>query len=405
MIRTSLRPVLAALVLCWTLESTSGFRPALGDDQDTPASAAKPGLTQSTLWTAGKDGYHTYRIPSLLVTPKGTVLAFCEGRKTGRGDHGDVDLIMKRSADGGRAWSDHQIVHEEGGDALVTIGNPCPLVDRKTGTIWLPFTRDNKAVFITSSTDDGKSWSRPVNISPSVMGPDWDWVATGPGIGIQLDHGPHAGRLVVPCDHKRMLSSKSPEWNSHMMNSDDNGKTWKISQPIQAGGNECQVVERSNGTLVVNTRMQGNFEGFRGIASSADGGETWTVITQEKQLPCPKCEGSFLRIPWTNRETKSNENYLMLFSNPHPPEPKDGKPSGARVRMAVRVSFDEARTWPKSRVLAPGPSAYSSLAALPDGTILCLYETGEKSAYETLHLARFRTDWVAHGDGPEPAGK
>lgn len=406
MSRTSCLPARAALLLVWTLAASARFPQALGQDAASSPkdeSASKPALAQSTLWTSGKDGYHTYRIPSLLVTTKGTVLAFCEGRKTGRGDHGDVDLVMKRSTDGGHTWSDQRIVHEEGGDALVTIGNPCPVVDRKSGTIWLPFTRDNKAVLLTSSTDDGLTWSKPENISKSVMGPDWDWVATGPGIGIQLDHGPHAGRLVVPCDHKRNLSAKNAEWNSHMMFSDDAGKTWRISQPIQAGGNECQVIERSNGSLLVNTRMQGNFEGYRGIASSADGGETWTVIAQEKQLPCPKCEGSLLRVPWLNKATRTNEDYLVFFSNPHPPEPKDGKPSGARVRMTVRISFDAGRTWPKSRVLNEGPSAYSSLAALPNGEILCLYEAGEKSAYETLRLARFRPDWVAHGDGLDSA--
>ena len=88
-----------------------------------------------------------------------SVLAFCEGRKTGGGDHGDLDLLMKRSTDGGRTWSPQSIVYEEGGDAKITIGNPCPVVDRSTGTIWLPFCRDNKQVFITRSDDDGKTWN------------------------------------------------------------------------------------------------------------------------------------------------------------------------------------------------------------------------------------------------------
>ena len=358
------------------------------------ATAAPAFLEQANLWTAGKDGYHTYRIPALLVTAKGSVLAFCEGRKTGGGDHGDIDLVMKRSTDGGRTWSPQQIANEEGNTAKITIGNPCPVVDARTGTIWLLFTRDNKAVLISSSTDDGRTWSAPRNISDTTMKPDWDWVATGPGIGIQLTHAAHQGRLVVPSDHKRTLAGKQLEWNSHMMFSDDNGKSWQISAPIQAGGNECQVIERADGSLLVNTRMQGNFQGFRGIATSTDGGATWSAIAQEKQLPCPKCQGSLLRYSSTDPQGPGR----LLFSNPCPPESKDGQPSGARVRMTVRLSSDDGKTWPIARLINEGPSAYSSLARLPDGKILCLYEGGEKRASEALQLARFNLEWLLEAD-------
>lgn len=345
---------------------------------------------RQVLWKSGVDGYHTYRIPALLVTPRQTVLAFCEGRKTGAGDHGDLDLLVKRSPDGGRTWSAHQIVHEEGGDAKVTIGNPCPVVDRRTGTIWLPFCRENREVFITSSRDEGRTWSAPRNLSASVVKPDWDWVATGPGIGIQLTHGPQAGRLVIPCDHKRQLKSASPEWNSHMMFSDDGGETWQIGAPIQAGGNECQIVERSDGTLLVNTRMQGNFQGRRGTATSSDGGVNWTAIEHEQQLPCPKCQASLIAYP----AARPGEPGWFLFSNPRPPASADGKPSGARVDLTVRASRDEGRTWSLTRQLHSGPSAYSSLARLDDGTILCLYEGGVERPYETLWLARFNAKWL-----------
>lgn len=345
---------------------------------------AAASLTEHPLFTAGQDGYHTYRIPALLVTPRGTVLAFCEGRKTGAGDHGDLDLLLKRSTDGGRTWSAQQIVYEEGGDAKITIGNPCPVVDARTGTIWLPFCRDNKQVLITSSRDEGRTWSPPREISDTATKPDWDWVATGPGIGIQLTRGPHAGRLVIPSDHKRTLAGKQLEWNSHMLFSDDGGQSWQLGQPIQTGGNECQIIERADGSLLVNTRMQGNFEGYRGIATSTDGGVTWSAIEQEKSLPCPKCQASLLRY--------SPE--LLLFSNPHPPASTDGKPSGARVRMTVRLSRDDGRTWPVAKVLHAGPAAYSSLARLADGTILCLYEGGEQRPYEALRLARFPLEWL-----------
>ncbi len=136
--------------------------------------------------------------------------------------------------------------------------------------------------------------------------------------------------------------------------------------------------------------MQGNFEGFRGIATSADGGATWSDITQEKQIPCPKCQGSLLRY----------DEHRLLFSNPHP---KSGDAASGRMpreRLTIRSSTDDGRTWPVGRVLNDGPSAYSSLARLPDGTILCLYEGGAKSPSESLRLARFNLDWLQSAATP-----
>ena len=362
------------------------------------SAAADPLLEQQDLWVAGEDGYHTYRIPALLVTEDKSVLAFCEGRKTASGDHGDLDLVMKRSTDGGRTWSKQQIVYEEGGDAKITIGNPCPVVDAVSKTIWLPFCRDNKQVLITSSDDDGKTWTKPRDVSDVATRPEWTWVATGPGIGIQLHQSRYAGRLVIPCDHKLRRADGKEEMNSHMLFSDDRGRTWQIGAPIQTGGNECQVVERSDGSLLVNTRMQGDFQGYRGTATSTDGGASWTPIAQEKQLPCPKCQASLI-----NAVDAVGER-LLLFSNPHPPQSNTDKPSGERVRLTVRLSRDDGRKWNQARRLTEGPSAYSCLAQLPDRTFLCIYETGEKRAYEGLRLARFNLDWLNAEPGQLPAG-
>src|SRR6187401_3058994 len=148
-------------------------------------------LAQTDVFSAGSEGYHTFRIPALVVTKKGTLLAICEGRKTGRGDHGDLDLVLKRSTDNGQTWGKLELIYEEGGEAKVTIGNPCPVVDRDTGVIWLPFTRENDKVFMTSSSDDGQTWTRPREITANVKAADWNWYATGPGNGIQLIHGEH----------------------------------------------------------------------------------------------------------------------------------------------------------------------------------------------------------------------
>lgn len=175
-----------------------------------------------------------------------------------------------------------------------------------------------------------------------------------------------------------------------MMFSDDAGKTWQISKPIETGGNECQAIERNDGSLLVNTRMQGGFQGLRGIATSADAGATWSPIEQEKQLPCPKCQGSMIRY----------DDGRLLFSNPNPGVPFEGKPKGARVDLTVRMSSDDGGTWPVSRLLHAGPSAYSSLGRLSDGTILCLYEGGTKNASESLKLARFNLEWLTQPTVP-----
>src|SRR5262249_16932667 len=154
------------------------------------------------IFVAGQDGYHTYRIPSLLVTRKGTLLAFCEGRKTSRGDTGDIDLLLKRSYDGGKTWAKTQVVWDDGAN---TCGNPCAVLDATTGTVWLLLTHNRgsdteamivngtshgtRTVWLTKSDDEGATWARPVEITPAVKKPDWTWYATGPGVGTQLKNG------------------------------------------------------------------------------------------------------------------------------------------------------------------------------------------------------------------------
>ena len=167
-----------------------------------PSSAAfcqaEVAVQQVDVFQGGTEGYHTYRIPAIVLTNKNTLLAFCEGRKTGAGDHGDMDLMLRRSTDGGKTWQPMQLVYEEGGDAKITIGNPCPVVERTTGTIWLPFCRNNDRVFITHSTDDGETWAAPAEITGAVKKPDWGWYATGPGHGIQLAERPAVDSLRPP---------------------------------------------------------------------------------------------------------------------------------------------------------------------------------------------------------------
>ena len=327
------------------------------------------------VFTSGADGYHTYRIPSLLVSPGGHLLAFCEGRRNGRSDHGDLDLLMKRSEDGGETWSEQQVVYGEEGE--ITIGNPCPVVDGDTGMIWLPFCRNNGDVLITCSADDGRNWTEPRDLTADVKREEWTWYATGPGVGIQLEGGAYRGRLVIPSDHR---APDSYEWGAHVFYSDDHGQTWELGEAIQPGANECQAVELVDGRLMMNMRMQGYHEGFRGVAFSDDGGATWSQLRHDEHLPCTICQASFLKC-----------GDRLLFSNPVPPEREK------RVNMTVRMSADEGKSWPLARLLHEGPAAYSCLCALPDGDIACLYEAGEETAYEQLVFARFSREWLEAG--------
>lgn len=347
--------------------------------------------SQKALWTSGQGGYHTYRIPAIIVTTQGTLLAFCEGRTGGRGDAGDIDLLMKRSVDHGKTWSDQTVIWN---DKQNTCGNPCPVVDRTTGTVWLFSTwnrgddhesqiiaqtsKNTRRVFILSSTDDGLTWTDPRETTPAVKKLDWTWYATGPGSGIQIEHGDHAGRMVLACDH---IEADTKHYYSHVIFSDDHGKAWKLGGSTPSHKvNECEVVELTDGRLMLNMRNYDRANRKRQIAFSSDGGVTWSDQRFDVALIEPICQASIQRYSWPGQDAKN----VILFSNPASRD--------KRVNMTVRASFDEGKTWALKRSLYTGPSAYSDLAVLAEGQILCLYECGEKGPYETITLACLQLD-------------
>ncbi len=357
------------------------IRISLAVMMSTAAAAAASGPDPQAVYVSGEGGYHTYRIPALAVTNSGTVLAFCEGRNGGQGDTGDIDLLVKRSTDNGATWSAHQIVWDDG---VNTCGNPAPVVDRATGTIWLLMTwnlgsdhepdiiagksEDTRRVFVCSSNDDGRTWSEPRDITTDVKRPNWTWYATGPGAGIQVQNGTNAGRMLIPCDH---IESETKDYYSHVIYSDDHGDTWKLGgRTPRPEVNECQVVELTDGRLMLNMRNYDRNQHSRQVAYSDDGGETWRDQHFDTTLVEPICQASIRRA-----------GAAILFSNPAHPD--------KRINMTVRRSMDEGKTWQTVETLHSGPSAYSDLAVLSGGRVACLYERGKKNPYETITFARF----------------
>lgn len=337
------------------------------------------------LWTSGTAGYDTYRIPALITTPAGTLLAFCEGRRNSSSDTGDIDMLLKRSEDGGTTWSDQKTVWDDTGN---TCGNPCPVVDRDTGAIHLLMTHNlgtdrepeiieqtstgTRTVWVTTSHDDGQSWSTPLENTDTTKQPDWTWYATGPGNGIQLENG----RLLIPCDH---IEAVTKRYYSHVIYSDDHGASWHLGgSTLHDLVNECCVVELSDGTVVLNMRNYDRKKTTRQIAQSADGGLTWSAQTHDKTLIEPICQAALVRYPDTDDR--------LIFSNPASRE--------SRTDMTVRYSPDGGRSWPIAKLLHNGPAAYSSLTVLNDLNICCLYESGDQTAYEQITMARFNLDWL-----------
>jgi sialidase-1 len=379
-----------ALVGCWFVSASSLAQ----------APAEAPAVD---VFTAGQDGYHTHRIPSLLVTGKGTLLAFAEGRKGGASDTGNIDLRMRRSTDGGRTWDPPATVWDDGPN---TCGNPCPVVDRETGTIWMLMTwnrgddhephiiaqtsRDTRRVFVSRSTDDGLNWSAPREITADVKLPGWTWYATGPGAGIQLEHGPKRGRMVIACDH---IEAGTGHYRSHVVYSDDHGATWKLGGSTPGHQvNECEVAELSDGRLLLNMRNYDRSQRTRQQAVSVDGGMTWTGQSHVAELADPICQASLRRLSWAGEGRQS----VLLFANPA---------STRRERMTLRASLDEGGTWPLSRLVDARPSAYSSLGVLRDGRIGLLYEVGEKGPYEKIVFRGLPAAWILQAGVPAGGSK
>ena len=340
--------------------------------------ASVPWFRESEVFTSGAEGYHTFRIPCMVVATDGTILAFCEGRRDGRDDFYALYLVLKRSTDNGATWEDMQVL---AGDGEHTMHNPCAVVDRDTGTIWFSFNRDCDNVYMMSSEDNGKSWSSPADISRDVRLPSWTSYFTGTAHGIQLKNG----RLVFPCTHAEGLRRDWIYLQEHVFYSDDHGSSWKVGGSIKGGVGEGVPVETDEGRIYMALRASGRNLGKRACAWSEDGGLSWSEKVELDDLPDPDCQGSITRF--TDRD--SHDKNRVVFANCATTE--------ARENLTVRVSYDECKTWATSKVVHAGPAAYSDMAVATDMTICCLYERGVSHPYESIRLAQFNIEWLTEG--------
>ena len=393
-----------------------------------PAQAAEPLLEKSDLFTAGTEEYAIYRIPGLVVTAKGTVLAYCEARRVGTTDWDTIDIMLRRSTDGGKTWSPRQKISDVPGPksknpvALaqnlgkpddVTYNNAVAFADAD-GTVHLLYCLEYARCFYIRSTDDGLTWTKPTEITGAfeAFKSDYDWkvLATGPAHGIQLQRGERKGRLVVP-----VWLSTGTGGHAHRPSitttvySDDAGKTWHrgdVAVPNTEewiNPNETVVVELADGRVMLNVRSESKTH-RRLVVTSPDGATGWSKPAFDDALLEPICMGSIIRV-----SAEPQGKNRIVFANPHTLDRADGKAEAGKSRdrrnISLKLSYDEGKTWAVDKVLDAGYSAYSDLAVLPDGTILCLYERGrdsdaEKSkptSYAYLTLARFNLAWLTDG--------
>ncbi len=322
--------------------------------------------------------YHTFRIPAIVRAANGDLLAFAEGRVQSGSDSGDIDVVMRRSGDGGRTWGELSIVADNGDGVF---GNPAPVVDRESGDVVLLLVRQeagshesqirsgkhgSRTPYVMRSADHGKTWSEPRSLLESCDREGWGWYATGPCHAIQLRHGEHAGRLVVPANFSSLAhGGGNAALGAHLLLSDDAGETWRIGAVDEANlgkpevnPNESTVAELADGRLYVNTRDHGGkSRATRAFAISVDGGETFVAPFQSVEgLVAPVCQGSVLA-----------DGEVLLFSGP--------SVGNKRERLAIRVSDDAGATWREALVIEPGMSAYSDLVALERNRYGVLFES------------------------------
>jgi len=367
---------------------------------------------------AGQDGADTYRIPGLVTTNEGTLVAVYDIRYNNSKDlQEDIDIGMSRSTDGGRTWEPMKVIMdmgEYGGlpQNLNGIGDPSILYDHTTGTLWVAalwmsgsapdkmlwwasqpgMTPQETGQFIlVKSTDDGLTWSEPVNITSQIKDPAWQLLLQGPGRGITMDDG----TLVFPAQFKTDIGTKALDGgqytcHSTVVCSSDGGNTWQIGTGAKSNTTEAQVVQLADGTLMLNMRDdrnrsdKGDTNG-RAVAVTGDLGRTWTVHpSSNSALPEPNCMASLISAKIKIAGADKN---ILFFSNPND--------RNSRIRMTIKTSTDQGLTWPEeNQVELYGPSGYgySCLTMVNETHVGILYEGVKELYFQIIPVADFFGD-------------
>ncbi len=365
--------------------------------------AAEPLITHTDVFRSGVEGYHSYRIPAIVTAPDGSLLAFAEGRKENRSDPGggDIDLVLKRSVDQGATWSALQVVDDPGDRWGAS--NPTPVVDREKGRIWIaynrwepgkgtessrPGTADNQT-WLRSSDDNGRTWSAPRDITRQARDFEgWGAMFLGPGGAIQT----RTGRLLLPA---AMCPDAYTVWGAvgdvqgpvHFMRayaiySDDHGDTWRRGELLRALTDENQLVELSDGAIMIDARQGGGAR--RWVAVSSNGGERWSrPVPGQAVSPVATAIERF-----TARASGADRDRLLWTGITGP----------GRKTLVVRVSYDEGQTFVNERVLYGGLAAYSDLTILKDGSAGVLWERGISELSQFITFTRCNREFL------EPAG-
>ena len=378
-------------------------------------------IVKTDVFKAGENGYFYFRIPGLVTTNANTLLLVCEARRE-HGDWSDLDTVLRRSEDGGKTWGPMIDVSAPLRASLVTKGsdkkvtafnNPTLLVDRGSGRVHLLFCINYARLFQATSDDDGRTWSAPREITDVTESLPAEVsrkvVSPGPGHGIQLQKGRHAGRLLVSLRHSNGegRNGTRPCWVTTLY-SDDAGVTWQTGEVVTSDfadhadvlyPMEGALVELADGRVMMNIRNEAPIN-RRLVSTSPDGISNWTTPRVDEELIEPISFGALERLP-----AKRGGVYPILFVNPASRQPRPDNPIwSVRQNLTVRLSLDEGQSWPQSRVIEPGLAGYVDIAVGQDNAIFVAYERGDLRPNGSgnqpagITLARFGWDLAANSE-------